>query len=114
MNEGLVFKYGKVHKCMPVENDDAAVATASSDEPMKVCKGCGRKLPLSAFGLHERSKDGHMYLCKECRRRKAQKPSKGNPLEKFTARQLMHELKMRGYEGELSYVEVHKIRISDM
>ena len=112
MKEVLVFSNGSVQKRMPVESETAAMA--ASEEPMKVCKGCGRKLPLSAFALHDKSKDGHMSECKECRRRKSSKASKGNPLEKFTARQLMHELNRRGYDGEISYVEVHKIRLSDM
>lgn len=84
------------------------------NEEKKVCKECGRELPLSEFAKHDKAKDGHMSVCKECRRRKSSKASEVNPLEKFTARQLMHELKLRGYEGELSYIEVHKIRISDM
>ena len=110
--ECFVFKNGGIRKQMPVvENNDA---TPASREPMKVCKGCGRNLPLSAFALHDKSKDGHMSECKECRRRKSSKASKGNPLEKFTARELMHELSRRGYDGEISYVEVHKIRLSDM
>lgn len=112
MKENFVFKNGGLQKRMPVESNDAA--TAAGNEPMKVCKGCGRNLPLSAFALHDKSKDGHMSECKECRRRKSSKASKGNPLEKFTARELMHELNRRGYDGEISYVEVHKIRLSDM
>ena len=85
------------------------------NEEKKVCKGCGRELPLSEFGKHDRSKDGHMSVCKECRRRRTSKTDSAvNPLEKFTARQLMHELNLRGYDGELKYVEVHKIRLSDM
>lgn len=86
-----------------------------NEEKKKVCKECGRELPLSEFARHDKSKDGHMSVCKECRRRKHSKTDSAvNPLEKFTARQLMHELKRRGYDGEISYVEVHKIRLSDM
>lgn len=85
------------------------------NEEKKVCKGCGRELPLSEFAKHDKAKDGHMSTCKECRRRRSLKTgSEVNPLEKFTARQLMHELNRRGYDGEISYVEVHKIRLSDM
>jgi len=33
-------------------------------------------------------------------------------LSEFTPRELMLELKRRGYEGELAFVEVHKIDLS--
>lgn len=115
MNEGFVFKYGGIQKRMPVQSE-APAPSGASEEPTKVCKGCGRVLPLSAFSSHPKALDGHMSECKECRRRMAgsKKSAQGNPLEKFTARQLMHELRERGYKGELEYVEVHKIRLSDM
>lgn len=32
----------------------------------KVCKKCGRELPLSEFGGNFRSKDGHLNTCREC------------------------------------------------
>ena len=115
MNEGFIFKDGGI-KRMPVTDNEAPAPSGASEEPTKVCKGCGRALPLSAFSVHPKALDGHMSECKECRRRTAgsKKSAKGNPLEKFTARQLMHELHERGYKGELEYIEVHKIRLSDM
>lgn len=87
-----------------------------ANKPTKVCTGCGRELPLSAFNLNNHSKDGHMGICKECRRRHKNAPtdSKGNPLAQFTARELMRELKARGYEGILEYTTVQRINISDM
>lgn len=33
----------------------------------KVCKKCGKELPLSEFGLNPMSKDGHINSCKRCR-----------------------------------------------
>lgn len=32
----------------------------------KVCRACGRRLPLSAYGRYARSSDGHMPMCREC------------------------------------------------
>lgn len=35
-------------------------------EVTKVCKGCGRKLPLSMFNKNKTMKDGYINKCKEC------------------------------------------------
>ena len=118
MNEGFVFKYGGLQKRSAVSENEASGASPVSKEPTKVCAGCGRELPLSAFGGHPRSKDGKLSVCQECRHRRSAKEvaktAKSNPLAQFTARQLMHELHLRGYDGEIQYVEVHKIRLCDM
>lgn len=83
----------------------------------KVCVGCGRELSIDNFKVHNKSNDGYSKECKECsrRRRNASAASALNPLEKFTARQLIEELKRRGYEGELTYTEVkvHKINLNN-
>jgi hypothetical protein len=39
---------------------------------------------------------------------------KANPLEDFTPRQLMEELKRRGYTGRLQYVEVKDIDLDKL
>lgn len=84
-------------------------------EEKKVCKGCGRELPLSCFKEHNKSSDGHMSECNDCRRRKlSKKEAKVNPLATFTARELMLELRNRGYEGTLEYTEVHKINLGTL
>lgn len=108
----------------------------------KVCNKCGRVLPLSDFYTNSKAKDGHATYCKVCsnaisveyaRKRRARKKeeAKGNEriefekkykiytdkeLAKFTPRELMLELKARGYVGELLYVEVirkeHRINLA--
>lgn len=37
----------------------------------KQCTRCGRELPLSSFGKHRLTKDGHAYQCKECNRERS-------------------------------------------
>ena len=32
----------------------------------KVCKRCGREMPLESFPKNNRSKDGHLSVCKDC------------------------------------------------
>lgn len=108
----------------------------------KVCKKCGRELPLSDFYTNNKAKDGLGTYCKECsnaisveyarkRRERKKEEAKENEriefekkykiytnreLAKFTPRELMLELKARGYEGELLYREVkvteHRINLS--
>lgn len=91
----------------------------------KKCKCCGRELPVSEFG---RSPLGVYNTCKECVRKnqmgaRADK-KKARQMEKdveearllrlsdFSPRELMAELKRRGYKGKITYVETHTIDIS--
>lgn len=39
----------------------------------KVCKECGRELPLSVFRPNHKSKDGHLNTCKYCMSKKMKK-----------------------------------------
>ena len=56
-------------------------------------------------------------MCSQYKRNKIQKlEQKGRQelLQEFTSRELILELKRRGYEGKLQYVEVHNIDISKL
>lgn len=89
----------------------------------KVCKKCGQELPLDQFYTSVNCKDGHLNVYKKCKnshnklRNQIKKESQSgihkvfvNPdLAKFTPRQLIEELRGRGYTGELKYVQVIKI-----
>ena len=85
----------------------------------KTCKVCGRELPISEFQRNHLSRDGYTDTCKRCRIAKYKEtrskdkddcltpPHKngGNPdLAPFTPRELIEELKARGYTGKLSIV----------
>lgn len=76
----------------------------------KICKKCGRELPVEAFAAHKKTKDGLQPYCRECQkavvregraRKKAQAaedPAEVTPaLAAFTDDELMSELKARGY-----------------
>ena len=110
----------------------------------KVCRKCGRELPITEFYKNKLYKDGYMTICKKCnnaysneshkkkRDQQRQKSLLGgagveekmrkvyiNPeLAKFSPRDLMLELKARGYEGDLLYREVkvteHRINLSKL
>jgi hypothetical protein len=98
----------------------------------KVCPKCGRELPTTSFYPNNRAKDGLNSYCKECsnrvsvecarkRREKKRLEAKENEriefekkykiytnkeLAKFTPRELILELKARGYVGTLLFEEV--------
>lgn len=88
----------------------------------KICVCCGKVLPISSFGKNRRSSDGLMVECKECTNKKVRasrerRKSAGvrmvktnedgrNPeLAKFHPRELIAELKARGYSGEIYYTQ---------
>lgn len=78
----------------------------------KKCKECGKLLTLDHFRLTPLSADGHANICKECATRKRRQkrdefvptPSGGGNAElaKFTPRELIEELRSRGYSGKLT------------
>ena len=98
----------------------------------KVCLKCGQELPISEFSKKATAKDGLQCYCKKCnskatieyarkRRERKKIEAKENEriefekkykiytnkeLAKFTPRELILELKARGYVGTLLYEEV--------
>lgn len=82
----------------------------------KVCKCCGKELPLTDFYKNSATKDKHDNSCKKCRNQKiaeAQKRRVPQPgiksmfrISDFEDNQLFAELRRRGYSGELHYSKV--------
>ena len=93
------------------------------ERTMKICKKCGRELADSWFNKKKSSKDGLQAYCRECQsnlsheQHTAKKTSdntanslrSNEALAKFTPRQLIDELKARGYTGELKYTYTIKL-----
>ena len=44
----------------------------------KICKKCGRELPISEFYVHKQMGDGHLSFCKECVRARVHKHREDN------------------------------------
>ena len=98
-------------------------------EEMRKCKRCGELKPQSEFSTFRGKTSG---ICKCCVREKKTETRKAK-LEKlkqmsdeniqsvrmlriqdFTARELMVELKRRGYEFTMQYVETHIIKSENL
>lgn len=98
-------------------------------ETVKTCKCCGRTLDISNF---KKCRWGYVSVCMDCdkqHREENRQVRKQERLDKarreienvrdkrladFTPRELMTELKRRGYEGKLTYVETHTIDLSTL
>lgn len=88
----------------------------------KKCSRCGRELPVTMFRRQSKAPDGLQYYCKECQAAAAAKktpkeisksifvPSSAKKiwhlesLASISNRDLIEELKARGFKGKLSYV----------
>ena len=98
----------------------------------KICKVCGGEFDLDFFQNHPTAKDGHSGVCKHCMSKlqseghKKRRDEKKMSLEEevknarflrvmeFTPRELMEALKKKGFEGTLSYTEVHTINLATL
>lgn len=101
-------------------NNESPITPPAAGIPTKRCSKCGRVLPLSEFQKCSKNLDGLQYHCRDChneaartyygKKQQACRPysgKAGNPeLAAFTPRQLIEELKARGYTGELRYVQI--------
>ena len=83
----------------------------------KQCDTCGRTLTLDNFKRVHTAKDGHSSTCKECAKQRRQQKKEdniikggGNPkLADITPRELIEELRFRGYTGTLTIVREIKL-----
>ena len=71
----------------------------------KVCKCCGKELPLSHFGKRG---TGYRNICNDCLKRESGATDK---FKEFTSRELIDELKARGYEGTIQKKVIETIKL---
>lgn len=82
------------------ENGEVKVTLAE-----KECKCCGKMLPLTSFDKYAA---GYRNICKSCRQQNLGVSDKFNS---YTSRELIQELRNRGYKGELIYTRIEKVVI---
>ena len=99
------------------------------EQTLKKCRCCGRELPMSNF---KKGRWGVVSVCNECDKqhraenRQARIDKAKQKIEDvraenrqlcladFSPRELMAELKRRGYEGKLTYIETHTIDLNTL
>ena len=90
----------------------------------KVCKCCGKELPITEYSKDRQTKDGYSNKCKVCKSAQYKKwydkhhpkPKTASPsifadpqppqyvsLQNMTDSELFAEIRRRGYTGELRY-----------
>ena len=92
------------------------------DVTSKVCKCCGKELPIDSFyrngwGATSVCKDCHVQLVAEGKEKKKKLKqqavdavnARNLRIQDFSPRELMEELKRRGYEFTITYTDVHTI-----
>lgn len=99
---------------LDIKKIDDTYTTDTEQVKTKVCKRCGRELPLHEFGRHARTADGLQVYCRECskqammrtRRAKVEKDKKRATygLASYETDDLINELRRRGLSGYLKQV----------
>ena len=102
------------------QNSDEVKNVSKEVVESKRCECCGKVLPLNKFLV---SNKGNVFkICRDCatakkvasykRNRNAKKQEeqeRQTELSKFTPRELIAELRLRGYSGELKFINVIKL-----
>ena len=83
-----------------------------------ICKRCGKEKPLEEF---YNTKYGVSHVCRECARKKRHETidrrrnaERASSLADYSPRELIAELKRRGYEGQITYTKTYTIDITKL
>lgn len=71
----------------------------------KTCKCCGKTFPLTMFN---KKGPGYRSICISCERSESGASDK---FKEFTSRELMEELRSRGFKGVLKRIKVEEVNI---
>ena len=84
---------------------EEVLAVPETAKHTKVCKCCGKELPLEAFGKWA---GGYRKTCASCRRTNS---GVSERFKDFTSRELIEELRSRGYKGTLTLIVKEEIKV---
>lgn len=88
-----------------MENKEQPLAIAVTTNNKKKCKCCGKELPITYFNKRG---PGYRNICMSCER---DKTGVSDKFKDFTSRELIEELRSRGYKGTLKYVKVEEFNL---
>lgn len=102
------------------QNSDERKTVSQEVVESKRCECCGNVLPIDKFRVSEK---GNVFkICRACttakkvasykhnrNAKKQEEQERQTELSKFTPRELIAELRLRGYTGELKYTNVIKL-----
>ena len=88
-----------------MENKEQPLAIVITTNNKKKCKCCGKELPITMFN---RRGPGYRNICISCERGESGVSDK---FKNFTSRELIEELRSRGYKGTLKYVKVEEFNL---
>lgn len=84
---------------------ETPLATIETTTEKRKCECCGKELPLSLFRTYSR---GYRNVCMACERNENGISEK---FKNFTSRELIEELRSRGYKGTLKFVKVEEVKL---
>ena len=88
-----------------MENKEQPLAIAVTTNNKKKCKCCGKELPLTMFNKRG---TGYRNICISCERGERGASEK---FKNYTSRELMEELRARGFKGTFKRMKVETITI---
>ena len=86
-------------------NHEVILATVTTINKKKKCKCCGKELPITYFNKHG---PGYRNICMTCERNETGVSEK---FKEFTSRELIEELRSRGFTGDLKHVKVETYKL---
>ena len=99
----------KINYILNMENkvnyNDKVLAIEETTQQKKVCKCCGKELPITMFNKRG---PGYRSICISCERGENGASEK---FKQFTSRELMEELRSRGFKGTFKRMKVETITI---
>ena len=99
----------KINYILNMENNvnykDKVLAVEETTQQKKVCKCCGKELPITMFN---KKGIGHRNIRISCERANSGVSDK---FKEYTSRELMEELHARGFKGTLKRMKVETLTI---
>ena len=99
----------KINYILNMENkidySNAVLAVEETIRQKKTCKWCGKELPITMFNKRGM---GYRNICISC---ESSDSGASEKFKQFTSRELMEELRSRGFKGILKRIKVEEVKI---